>query len=241
MQPKTQADMRLPATAKEAQLMRELASAKAMGQEEDYLAELGESPSDILDMMGQSSRLGQTAEQRQRDLMNPLTPRPAGTHTGPDLPIPGLPSGMMDRLSDQPPTGPEQPKSEHRRFAESKETSYDKVARQPGDRFEYAMKGDRIFVRDTTTDEEFRDVTGIQNEAAIKEVLEKYGSPQQKIEDRPPGFKRSGGGTMDMRELTGVEEPPPVTTKDFEKALEEKSKPVPEDIRLLQQPMRGSR
>lgn len=235
MQPKYQADMRLPATAKDAQLMRELASARAMGQEEDYLAELGESPSDILDMMGQSSRLGQTDEQRQRDLMNPMTPRPPGTQTGPSF---------MDRLSDQPPTGPmpePEPKSEHRRFAESKETSYDKVARQPGDRFEYAMKGDRIFVRDTTTDEEFRDVTGIQNEAAIKEVLEKYGSPQQKIEDRPPGFKRSGGGTMDMRELTGVEERPPVTKQDFEKAFEEKTSSSPEDVRLLQQLIRGSR
>ena len=55
------------------------------------------------------------------------------------------------------------------------QAKYDRVASQKGDPFEYAMKGNRIFVRDTRKDEDFRDVTGIQNEAAIREVLAKGG------------------------------------------------------------------
>ena len=52
---------------------------------------------------------------------------------------------------------------------------FDKVARPPGDPFVYAMKGGKIFVMDTRNDEGFRDVSGIQNEAAIREVIAEFG------------------------------------------------------------------
>lgn len=174
-------------------------------------------------------------------LRGPRTP--GGSPYIPDSPEEGIPSmgesptevtaGAAEMLQQRP-------KSEHRRFAESKETRYDKVARQPGDPFEYAMKGDRIFVR-KKGEEEFRDVTGIANDSQIRAVINEHGKAQEKKDERPHTFKRSGGEPMSAQERTGVEDRPPVTTEDFEKALEEKSEPAPEDIRLLRQLVRGSR
>jgi hypothetical protein len=97
------------------------------------------------------------------------------------------------------------PKAALDRFEAVGEMDFDKVARPPGDPFVYAMKGDKIFVMDSKNPKAgFRDVTGIQNAAAIRSVIEKFGKAAE------PYAKRSGGGTMDMRELTGVEDRPPL-------------------------------
>ena len=168
------------------------------------------------------------------DLNNPMTPNPYGT-TGDqfmdrlsDQPGTGQQfmdrvsdreatgAQFMDRVSDRPTTGAQfmdrlsdqplsdRPKAQLERFEAVGEMDFDKVARPPGDPFEYAMKGGKIFVRDTRKNEGFRDVSGIQNEAAIRSVIEKFGKTAE------PYAKRSGGGTMDMRELTGVEDRPPL-------------------------------
>jgi hypothetical protein len=153
----------------------------------------------------------------------------------PDSPEEGIPgmgesptevtAGAAEMLQQREPRGP---KSEHRRFAESKETSYDKVATRAGDPFEYAMKGDRIFVR-KKGEEEFRDVTGIANDSQIRALINEHGKAQEKKDERPHTFRRSGGEPMSVQERTGVEDRPPVTTEDFGQKL------TPEDVRILQQ------
>ena len=78
------------------------------------------------------------------------------------------------------------------------QAKYDKVASQKGDPFEYAMKGDRIFVRDTRKGEDFRDVTGIQNEAAIREVLARGGkTPDEATAERAGIMPALKAGAMD--------------------------------------------
>lgn len=75
----------------------------------------------------------------------------------------------------KPPEPKTKPKAQLERFKAVGEMDFDKVARPPGDPFEYAMKDGKIFVRDTRNDEGFRDVTGIQNEAAIRGVIDEFG------------------------------------------------------------------
>jgi hypothetical protein len=73
------------------------------------------------------------------------------------------------------PASEPKPKAQLERFKAVGEMDFDKVARPPGDPFEYAMKDGKIFVRDTRNDDGFRDVTGIQNEAAIRGVIDEFG------------------------------------------------------------------
>lgn len=73
------------------------------------------------------------------------------------------------------PASEPKPKAQLERFKAVGEMDFDKVARPPGDPFEYAMKGGKIFVRDTRKDEGFRDVSGIQNAAAIRGVIAEFG------------------------------------------------------------------
>ena len=117
-----------------------------------------------------------------------VTPKPP--EIAPDLgqslqPLEPLPRDSSDDdmsmlgQSSQPSTESKRekdaPKAQLERFKAVGEMDFDKVARPPGDPFEYAMKDGKIFVRDTRKDEGFRDVSGIQNEAAIRGVIEKFG------------------------------------------------------------------
>ena len=74
------------------------------------------------------------------------------------------------------PASEPKPKAQLDRFGAVGEMDFDKVARPPGDPFVYAMKGGKIFVMNPKKPNEgFRDVTGIQNAAAIRGVIEKFG------------------------------------------------------------------
>ena len=91
-----------------------------------------------------------------KDLNNSMTPNPYGQ---------SVPEPEKDA-----------PKAELDRFGAVGEMDFDKVARPPGDPFVYAMKGGKIFVMNPKKPNEgFRDVTGIQNAAAIRGVIAEFG------------------------------------------------------------------
>jgi hypothetical protein len=98
----------------------------------------------------------------------------------------GMPEGFQDRAREraQPKAQPKsepKPKAQLERFESVGDMDFDKVARPPGDPFVYAMKGGKIFVMNPKKPNEgFRDVTGIQNEAAIRGVIEKFGEAPER-------------------------------------------------------------